>query len=104
MTWVMARVVRVMDIPNERSSHARPLPMSGGVAIVTAFTVGCLVIYVVADAARIDDRYFWGFLLCAVLIAVVSFIDDVTQCSFVVKILTQMLCTVVVLGTGVALN
>ena len=104
LTWVMARVVRVMDVPNERSSHARPVPKSGGLAIVTAFTLGCLVIYVVADVARIDDRYFWGFLLCAVLIAVVSFVDDITQRSFVVKIFTQALCTVVVLATGVALS
>lgn len=104
LTLVMARSVRVMDIPNERSSHTRPLPRSGGVAIATAFTAGCLVIYFVAGVARIEDRHFWGFLLCAVLIAVVSFVDDVTQRSFVVKFFTQMLCTVVVLGADVVIG
>ena len=100
----MARVVRFMDVPNERSSHTRPVPKSGGLAIVLAFTAGSVAIYFVAGMARIDDQYFWGFLLCAILIAVVSFVDDLAQCSFVVKLLTQMACTVVVLGTEVAVN
>jgi UDP-GlcNAc:undecaprenyl-phosphate GlcNAc-1-phosphate transferase len=104
LTRVMERGVRIMDLPNERSSHHRPVPKSGGVAIVTAFVLGCLVIYWVADVARIEDRHFWGFLGCAVVLALVSFVDDVTQRSFLVKAFTQALCTVIVLGTGVALS
>ena len=104
LTFMMVNLVQVMDIPNERSSHTQPLPRSGGVAIVIAFTAGCLAIYFAADVARIDGRYFWGFLLCAILLAVVSFIDDVTQRSFVVKFFTQMLCTVVVLGADVVIG
>ena len=97
----MAHFIRVMDVPNSRSSHRQPIPKSGGVAIVAAFVVGSLIIYFFASVARIEDREFWGFLACAVLLAVVSFIDDVTQKSFAAKFLTQMLCAGVVLALGV---
>lgn len=101
LTYVMARFIRVMDVPNARSSHIQPIPKSGGVAIVAAFGIGSLIIYFVASIARIEDQEFWGFLTCAVLLAVVSFVDDVTQKSFAVKVLTQMLCVGVVLALGV---
>ncbi|HET7766001.1 MAG TPA: glycosyltransferase family 4 protein [Burkholderiales bacterium] len=104
LTYVMARHVRVMDMPNERSSHTRPVPKSGGIAFVTTFLIGSLIIYLAADVARIDDRYFWGYVVTAVLLAIVSFIDDVTQKTFLVKIVTQMVCVAIVLVSGVVLT
>ena len=104
MTFVMARYVRVMDVPNERSSHTRPVPKSGGIAIVATFVIGSLIIYFVADVARIDERYFWGYLIAAVLLATVSFIDDVGQKAWAAKIFTQILCTSVALVSGVSLT
>jgi UDP-GlcNAc:undecaprenyl-phosphate GlcNAc-1-phosphate transferase len=104
LTYVMVRYVRVMDIPNERSSHARPVPKSGGIAFVATFLIGSLIIYFVAQTARIDDRYFWGYVITAVLLAIVSFIDDVTQKTFLVKVATQMVCVGAVLASGVTLT
>jgi len=104
LTYVMARYVRVMDEPNERSSHSHPVPKSGGIAFVATFLIGSLIIYFVADVARIDDRYFWGYVVTAVLLAVVSFVDDITQKTFFVKVLTQMVCVCVVLTSGVVLT
>src|SRR5438034_8849761 len=100
----MCRVVRVMDIPTERSSHTRPVPKSGGLAVLIAFVIGSLAIYLVARYARIEDRYFWSFFLCGVLLAIVSLIDDITQTSFHLKVLTQVLCILVMLGGGVVLT
>src|SRR5437660_11241080 len=31
---------QILDVPNERSSHVRPLPRTGGIAIVLAFSLG----------------------------------------------------------------
>jgi UDP-N-acetylmuramyl pentapeptide phosphotransferase/UDP-N-acetylglucosamine-1-phosphate transferase len=104
LTYVMARYVRVMDVPNDRSSHSRPIPKSGGIAFVSTFLIGSLIIYFVAEVARIDDRYFWGYVVTAVLLAIVSFVDDVMEKTFVVKVLTQMLCVCVVLTSGVVLT
>lgn len=104
LTYLMGRVVRVMDIPGARSSHMRPVPKSGGVGIVTAFMLGTLALYFVADAARIEDRYFWGYLGCGLALAIVSFVDDVTQKSFAVKVGTQVVCMVVMLATGAVVS
>jgi len=101
LTYVMARFVRVMDIPNPRSSHTRPVPKSGGISFVVTFVVGSLIIYFVAEIARIDDRYFWGYVISAVLLAIVSYVDDVMQKTFLAKVLTQVLCVAVVLASGV---
>jgi len=104
LTWLMMRRVRILDVPTERSSHTRPVPKSGGVAIVTAFVVAALVIYFVAGVARIDDRHFWGFLITGLLLAIVSFVDDVNQKSFLAKVGTQMLCVTVMLAFGVVVT
>jgi len=104
LTYVMARFVRVMDIPNPRSSHTNPVPKSGGISFVATFVVGSLIIYFVAEFARIDDRYFWGYVVSAVLLAIVSYVDDVTQKTFLAKVLTQVLCVAVVLASGVIIT
>lgn len=100
----MLRFVQLIDVPNERSSHSGLIPKSGGVGIVVAFAAACLVIYHVADKARISDQYFWAFLICAVGLAFVSFVDDVTQKSFVAKICAQIACVVAMLAIGVYLR
>ena len=73
LTYLMTRFVRVMDMPNPRSSHSRPVPKSGGIAFVATFVIGSVIIYFAAEVARIDDRYFWGYVISAVLLAFVSF-------------------------------
>ena len=100
LTNLMARYVRIMDIPNERSSHTRPVPKSGGVAIVAAFALGSLIIFFEARIARIEDLHFWVFLGGAVVLAAVSLYDDITQKSFVFKLATQMLCVAAVAASG----
>jgi len=104
LTYFMARFVRVMDMPNARSSHSRPVPKSGGIAFVTTFVIGSVIIYFVADVARIDDHYFWGYVTSAVLLATVSFVDDITQKTFFAKVVTQVLCVSVVLASGVTIT
>jgi len=36
---------KLLDVPNERSSHSRPVPRGGGVAIVLAFLAGALLLW-----------------------------------------------------------
>lgn len=71
---------------------------------MVSFVIACLVIYFVAGVARIPDPYFWGFLLSAIALAVVSFVDDVTQKSFLAKIFTQMACVFAMLLVGVSIK
>ena len=63
-----------LDVPNERSSHSRPIPRGGGVAIVLGFGVGLSAW--LAAANSLSPRAL-GWLAGALLVAAVSFADDV---------------------------
>ncbi len=104
LTWAASRMVWVMDVPNQRSSHARPVPKAGGVAIVATFIAGLVTLYFVADLAKIEDRHFWGFLACVALLATVSFVDDVNQRSYFAKLAAQMLCAGAVIVAGLTVE
>ena len=95
---------RVMDTPNARSAHAVPTPRGGGVGIVVAFMLGIAVLYGTATFARIADPYFRGVILAAGAIAVVSFIDDVRNWPFAVKLATQVLAAWAAIGSGLYIS
>jgi UDP-GlcNAc:undecaprenyl-phosphate GlcNAc-1-phosphate transferase len=104
LTLVMVRRVRIMDIPNDRSSHSVPTPKSGGVAIVITFFAGSLLVYAVADVTRISNFHFFGFILCGALLAIVSFVDDITQKSFRFKLAAQAVCATFVLVADLVIS
>jgi UDP-GlcNAc:undecaprenyl-phosphate GlcNAc-1-phosphate transferase len=90
----------VMDVPNARSSHARPTPKGGGMGVVVAFMLGITVLYGYADFSRIADPYFRGVIMAAFAIAVVAFLDDLRNWPFVVKLAAQALAGAAAVGTG----
>jgi Fuc2NAc and GlcNAc transferase len=63
---------RLVDIPNDRSSHHAPTPRGGGLAIVAAFSGGCLL---ARTAGWITPELSIG-LLSGLLIAAIGFWDD----------------------------
>lgn len=75
-TWLLRRYAlarRVLDIPNERSSHTTPTPRGGGVAIVGAFLVGTSVLWTVG---RIDWKFAVALIGAGTIVAIVGFVDD----------------------------
>ena len=66
---------QVIDVPNDRSSHTQPKPRGGGVVIVIFTIAGGWVFYLLAS----HSVAWWRLLLYtlgAVLIAGVSWLDD----------------------------
>lgn len=104
ITYLMARSVRIMDVPNQRSMHTAPTPKSGGVAIVATFLAGSLIIHKLASIARIEPEYFWTFISGGAALAAVSFYDDIRQKSFFAKLSTQVICALAVSLSGLVLR
>ena len=104
ITRLMIRRIRILDIPNERSSHDTPIPTSGGIAIVFTFFIGVIIIALVAKITMINRLFFYGFSISALLIAIISFYDDVKNKSYIVKLLTQIIAVVGVLAVGVVID
>jgi len=73
-----------LDIPNERSSHVMPTPVGGGLIIVVVSLSSYLIISI----------FFTGqltlmYLLGALIVALVSWIDDLYSLSFVWRLLAH---------------
>jgi Fuc2NAc and GlcNAc transferase len=67
---------RLIDVPNERSSHVVPTPRGGGVAIVVTF-LACLG--ALAAAGRLDASTTIGIAGAGVIAGLVGFADDIWQ-------------------------
>ena len=85
--WAERR--QILDIPNERSSHIRPTPRGGGLAIVVVVLVGWLVVLSLHPGSWVgaDLLYVTG----AALIAAVSWLDDLHSLSNRVRFGAHML-------------
>ena len=103
VVWVMLRL-RIMDVPNARSAHARPTPKGGGLGVVVATMAGLIVQYRVATIARIEDPYFIAVLVGAGAIAAASLSDDVLDFSFRWKLAAQVSAALVPMPFGLTLD
>lgn len=104
LTALMLHRVRIMDVPNERSSHQVATPRSGGISIVCTFLIGVAVIFFVGDKTRIREDYFIGFVFSAVLVAAISFFDDIRRRPFSAKLGTQLFAVFLVLAFGIVID
>jgi UDP-GlcNAc:undecaprenyl-phosphate GlcNAc-1-phosphate transferase len=104
VTWVMARFVRIMDEPNHRSSHVKAVPRAGGVSVVITFYIGICITWLLGEFEGVQARLLIGFLLSTFLIAAISLIDDITDQSALVKLVTQMIAVAIVLSLGITLD
>jgi UDP-N-acetylmuramyl pentapeptide phosphotransferase/UDP-N-acetylglucosamine-1-phosphate transferase len=66
---------RMLDIPNERSSHTRPTPRGGGLAIVAVTLVGGSFFVILYHSGAILNQWLY-YCAGALLIGGVSFLDD----------------------------
>jgi UDP-GlcNAc:undecaprenyl-phosphate GlcNAc-1-phosphate transferase len=99
--WIMVKRIRIMDVPNRRSSHDVAVPKSGGLAIAATFMIGVIVIYLLADRTMISEKFFMGFVSSAFLIAIISFYDDLNDISIFIRLVSQTIAASVVMIFGI---
>jgi len=82
----LIKTASVIDVPNERSSHTTPVPRGGGVAFITAFFCGIVVLY----AANLMPYYVLTALAGAGgIIGLVGYLDDLNSVSPQLKAAAQ---------------
>jgi UDP-N-acetylmuramyl pentapeptide phosphotransferase/UDP-N-acetylglucosamine-1-phosphate transferase len=89
---------RVLDHPNPRSSHTRPTPRGGGLAVVPVALAGWLAV-AVADGGPWHDTML-AVAAAAAALAVVSWLDDIRDLSPLVRLAAQTLAVASVLAVG----
>ena len=82
----------VFAIPNERSSHTEPMPHGGGIVIVMI----CLIAYV-GISLYVPGTFSWGYFCGALMIASVSFIDDVHSIAFPWRLLVHSIAALLLI-------
>ncbi len=90
----LLRQAAVLDHPNERSSHEAPTPRGGGIALLAAILVAWLALIAAGAAAPLLLVVLFG----AVLLAAVSWVDDLRGLSPAMRLLAQ--CVAVGLALG----
>ena len=80
----------VVDVPNHRSSHARPVPRGGGLGVIAGAAVGLVV-------ARPDAVLAVG-LVGALVLAAVGFTDDLRSLSAAWRLAAQLVVSAVAAG------
>ncbi|HEY2593690.1 MAG TPA: glycosyltransferase family 4 protein [Chloroflexota bacterium] len=101
--WVYLRWAprRALDVPNERSSHTRPTLRGGGLVIVVGFFAG-LALWL-ASGGSLSPRAL-GWLAGAVLVASVSFVDDLHPLPALPRLCTHLAGAVLLTFAGVQLD
>lgn len=92
--WAQRR--SILDIPNARSSHRRPTPRGGGLAIILSIGIGWFVL----EAWVVPGALHWALVVGLAVIALVSWIDDMRGVSTGFRFFTHTLAAVIVIWTG----
>jgi UDP-N-acetylmuramyl pentapeptide phosphotransferase/UDP-N-acetylglucosamine-1-phosphate transferase len=90
MLWSDRLASLVLDIPNDRSLHARPVPRTGGVGLMLAATVTVLVF-------SAPPR---SIIIPAVLLAGIFLVDDVRSLPVLPRFLAQFAAAIAFLAAS----
>lgn len=85
----------LLDVPNERSSHTTPTPRGGGLIIVSVSLAAYAAFGIIAGRG-ISASYLVG----ALAIALVSWLDDLLTISFVWRFAVHSLAAILVISTA----
>jgi len=114
--WATKRKIALVD-PRDRDLHKKPTPRLGGVAIVGAFLLVCLILVgIYGDQKLMDfgfpyktlgvaiDKRLLGIILATVFISLIMLIDDLKSLKPFYKLLAQIGSAIILILTGVGLT
>lgn len=104
LCWKIIHRSKIIDTPNNRSSHKTPTPTAGGMAIVTTFFLGMAALFFFAEQTMITQKFFLGFTFSSLLIAAMSFYDDYKKKSLSLRLITQIIAITVVISFGIVIT
>jgi len=81
---------KILAIPNQRSLHDKPVPTGGGIAIVLIWYIGISIFYFTG----LIERSLYFALLCGILLAIVSLIDDLVGLKTVFRLIIQFITAI----------
>lgn len=95
---IIALKLNIVDIPNQRKVHKKPIPRIGGLAIYISFIIGVLLNY------RLLNNHLRGFILGSIIIAICGILDDIYSLSYRTKLLFQTIAASVLIYNDIAIT
>jgi UDP-N-acetylmuramyl pentapeptide phosphotransferase/UDP-N-acetylglucosamine-1-phosphate transferase len=95
---------RLLDIPNDRSSHVVPKPRLGGIAIVISFYVTFATLVIFGFRPFASTTILAGALGGGVVIAAAGLLDDLRGLDARIKLLVQFAAASVAVASGIVLR
>jgi len=77
---------KILDVPNHRSNHFSATLTGGGMAIVMSLVLIALLSYLSSA-----DNFFIYFIVATLLLATVSFLDDLKNLAIPIRVLFQII-------------
>ncbi len=91
----------ILDHPNERSLHDSPTPRAGGLAIF--ITIALFIVFISATTDLDLSDLLW-LAAGSVLVALVSFVDDYMNLSFLFRLMVQTIAAGIVIYGGFSIS
>ena len=89
--------LKILDLPCERKNHFTATPLMGGAAVYLAFLISVTV-------NGIFSAELISILIGATLLFIIGIIDDIKDVKASIKLILQVICTILVISGGVSLN
>lgn len=93
LSWVVIRLsvkLNILDIPNNRSSHIKPTPRGGGIAVVLSWYAGITWLFIMH---LISDNLYYA-LLSGLILALISFLDDLRDLRPAIRLIGQCITAI----------
>jgi UDP-N-acetylmuramyl pentapeptide phosphotransferase/UDP-N-acetylglucosamine-1-phosphate transferase len=94
LTYLIRRIAlrnKIVSIPNERSLHVIPTPVGGGLAIVITWYTGITILFF----NGLIERSLYYALVSGVILAIISFIDDMVGLKPVVRLCFHFITAII---------
>jgi len=97
VTWVILYYVRLLDHPNERSSHELATPKCGGVGVVVSFIAGVYLSQLWGERCLVKPAVLYSLIVPVLLVASVSLADDIQELPPKFRLLVQVVAALLFL-------
>jgi UDP-N-acetylmuramyl pentapeptide phosphotransferase/UDP-N-acetylglucosamine-1-phosphate transferase len=92
--------LKLLDRPNERSLHESPIPKTGGIALLIAMFAGWLLLL----STFVVPMMFVPVFFAALLVAGISFVDDLVELSPLLRIAVHALAAAILVYSGFSIH
>lgn len=96
----IARFIKLLDIPNSRKIHARPIPLVGGIAIF----ISSGLVFMISDEIWIELSNYTVFVVGLIIIFVMGVIDDRIELKPIIKLGIQLLLAHFIFVSGIRIE